>query len=115
MQTPGLNMKNHRARFIPLTLAALALQLAVFQTAVAQIWVTNGPLNVARWMHTATLLTNGQVLIAGGLIYNVGGDSQDTNACELYDPSTGTSSFTGSMTYTRHQHTATLLTNGQVL
>jgi hypothetical protein len=57
---------------------------------------------------TATLLTNGQVLFAGGS----GGDEK---ACELYNPSTGTWSSTGSLNYGRGQHTATLLLNGKVL
>jgi hypothetical protein len=56
--------------------------------------------------HTATLLPNGQVLVAGG---TPGG------LAELYDPTTRTWMDTGSLGTTRWYHTATLLPNGQVL
>jgi hypothetical protein len=62
-------------------------------------------------MHTATLLSNGQVLVAGG-DNNVSGQLAST---ELYDPSTGSWTTTGSMSVARTYHTATLLPNGQVL
>jgi phosphohistidine swiveling domain-containing protein len=67
---------------------------------------TTGSMTVARTGHTATLLANGQVLVAGG--------SFDTSA-ELYDPSSGIWTPTGSLTVARFAHTATLLPNGQVL
>jgi hypothetical protein len=56
--------------------------------------------------HTATLLPNGKVLIAGG--------SYDSSA-ELYDPVAGIFTTTESMTVARQEHTATLLQNGKVL
>jgi N-acetylneuraminic acid mutarotase len=56
--------------------------------------------------HTATLLQNGQVLVAGG-------DSFGT--AELYNPATGTWTVTGSMNIARAGYTATLLGNGKVL
>jgi uncharacterized repeat protein (TIGR03803 family) len=93
----------------------LTLNLALVPKALAQTWATNNPMVVARWSHTATLLNNGSVLIAGGLIYNVNGISNDTNACELYDPASGFSSLTAPMQNSRHSHVATLLPGGQVL
>ncbi len=102
------------SRFVP-TLILLVLTLAWVSRSHGQTWATNSPLKAARWSHTAALLTNGSVLIAGGTIYNVSGNFADTNGCELYNPAAGTSTLTGSMQVHRHSHTATRLTNGQVL
>ena len=79
---------------------------------VTKTWsATDGALTTGRYGHTATLLGNGQVLVAGGEMA-VG----PLNSAELYDPDTKTwTATTGTLATARLGHTATLLGNGQVL
>jgi hypothetical protein len=75
-------------------------------------FVATGSMTTARRFHTATLLGNGKVLIAGG--EDAGSNAFAT--AELYDPATGMfTPTTHNMTVARVGHTATLLNNGQVL
>lgn len=69
-----------------------------------------GTMNEARSGHTATLLPNGLVLIAGGW-----GLEGRTSTAELYDPLTGQFHPAASLAWPRASMTATLLQNGQVL
>jgi uncharacterized delta-60 repeat protein len=77
-------------------------------------WIATGNLNVPRSGHTATLLPDGKVLVAGGgNISSTGAVTLDS--AELYDPATGTWSAAGSLTRPRSGHTAMLLPSGKVL
>jgi hypothetical protein len=70
-----------------------------------------GSMMTARLSHTATLLTGGKVLVAGGQL-----DANNLlGKAELYDPSTGSFTATGSLEASRSQHTATLLNDGRLL
>jgi hypothetical protein len=69
-------------------------------------------MGTARGNHTATLLLNGKVLVAGGFNRNT---SSAVATAELYDPATGTWTPTGSLAAARDYHTATLLLSGKVL
>jgi WD40 repeat protein len=77
-------------------------------------WTSTGSLASARFQHTATLLPNGTVLVAGG--DNYGNNRQGIlTSAELYDPASGTWTSAGRLASVRYQHTATLLGNGNVL
>ena len=70
-------------------------------------------LNTPRANATATVLNTGQVLIAGGS--TCASPGCPINSAELYNPTGGTFTYTGTMNVSRFNHTATLLTDGQVL
>ncbi|CAF4298748.1 unnamed protein product, partial [Adineta steineri] len=73
-------------------------------------WTTTDSMKNARWAHTATVLTNGKVLVAGGTS-NIG----VLNNAELYDPSVRMWTTTNNMNSRRYYHSASILPNGQVL
>lgn len=66
---------------------------------------------ISRAAHTATLVRDGKVLIAGGF---GGGESAHASA-ELYNPASRSFELTGSMTVARQSHSATRLPDGKVL
>ena len=76
--------------------------------APAGCWEAAIALDVRRAGHTATLLADGRVLIAGG-----GGDAG--TSVEIYDPSSAQWTNAASLHLTRAGHTATLLADGRVL
>lgn len=80
---------------------------------------TAGKLVVARDSHSATLLPNGMVLVAGGYTHDFDGDAQPEwytmFTAELFDPATSVSAAAASLEGDRAEHVATLLNNGQVL
>ncbi len=109
MKTKTLKLSIHGLMFLTLLLCG-----GLWTYAQTPGWSYTGSLNTPRYKHTATLLPNGQVLVAGG-INNFTPNGSGTNTAELYDPSTGTWSITGSLNMSRYDHTATLLPNGLVL
>ncbi len=92
-----------------LVVAGLVATVLVVSSAIPALagssgtWTKTGSLNVARGEETATLLPNGQVLVAGGADYKWNGYA----SAELYNPLTGKWTFTGSMNsprlYTRQR------------
>jgi hypothetical protein len=89
----------------------------IVTTVSANSWLATGSMNDARDGHTATLLNNGKVLVAGGIKRLGDGSNSTLGTCELYDPATEKWTATGSLSAenSRAYHTATLLADGKVL
>ncbi len=99
-------------------------QNSVLPVAAAELYdpstgtfTATGSMQEARYSHTATLLSGGRVLIAGGdgAMRSSSPAARPLSSAELYDPATGTFSPTGSMAQGRDDFTATLLPDGHVL
>ncbi|MEY2491633.1 MAG: hypothetical protein QOH24_584, partial [Verrucomicrobiota bacterium] len=101
------------ARRVALPLLFLGAGLVLVQPSAAATGVFNntGSLNTGRYQHTATLLQNGMVLVAGGFDSN----GNASTSAELYNPASGIWAVTGNLNTGRDRHTATLLSNGMVL
>ena len=100
--------------YFVLVLLNLATLLEIKPAALAQVspsWSSTGGLNIAVSNHTATLLFDGKVLVAGGGSEKFGFH----NTAELYEPATEAWNLTGSLDTFHSDHTATLLPNGKVL
>jgi WD40 repeat protein len=78
-------------------------------------WSVTGSMHFEREYFTATLLDDGDVLVAGGFASCDDDFCSDNRQAEIYHPSTGAWSVTGSMHKAREQFSATLLANGEVL
>jgi N-acetylneuraminic acid mutarotase len=93
------------ALMVALTLLAPRLAQAVVE------WTLTTPLPSPRYGHTATLLANGKVLVAGGM----GTGFSYLDDCRLFDPSNNTWSPAPHLMHARTSHTATQLVDGSVL
>ena len=105
---PACSILAQRVAF-PLLLLGAGLVLVQPCAAAPFEFETTGSLAAARYGHTATLLANGKVLVAGG------GYGGILASAELYDPARGTWTMTNSLASARFDHTATLLANGKIL
>ncbi len=94
-----------------LAIVALAAVACGPNSSFPGTFTSTGSMINGRYAHTATLLTDGRVLVVGGQ------DSADSwlSSAELYNPKTGAFSIASSMKAARAGHTATLLRNGRVL
>src|SRR5213083_507533 len=101
--------------FLPRTWCLLALALGIASPASAQApgtWAPMADLNQPRAEHTATLLANGTVLVAGGR----DAAGQPLASAEIYDPATGAYTLLASpLPAPVWGHTATRLDDGTVL
>ena len=81
-------------------------------------WTAVAAMTLARQGHSATLLPDATVLVAGGRQWvpvDGGASTIDLAAAELYDPATGSWTATTEMPEHRDESTATLLLDGRVL
>ncbi len=86
----------------------------IYDPSDGSITPLENPMYSPRAHHTATPLSNGKILLVGGL----SGPFSYLRSAEIFDPLTGGGTFTEvtiGMTVSRMNHTATLLTNGKVL
>lgn len=107
-----------RRTLLPVLIALVLGMSTVRSIALAQCeddgeWSGTDSLGTSHMAHTATLLDNGKVLIAGGVSWWA--PSGRTRICELYDPTDDTWSDTGLLAVGRQNHTATRLANGRIL
>jgi len=100
------------SRFVSFAALAVSAGLVFVQPCAGDsgVFANTGSLATARRYHTATLLPNGKVLVAGGV-----NSGNALVSAELYDPASGTWTATGSLATARYFHTETLLPNGKVL
>ena len=96
-----------------------AVAIAELYNPATGTFSSTGNLKVARAGPSSTLLPNGKVLIVGG-VYYTGTPPYNLVAhylasAELYDPTTGTFSLTGSLNTARSSQSTTVLGSGNVL
>src|SRR5712691_3158330 len=90
-------------------LSAILLNSDAAQPASIGSFSPVGSMSLFRRLHTATLLSNGRVLVAGGA------PIAQSAISELYDSATQTWTNSGVLNSGREFHTATLLTDGTVI
>jgi hypothetical protein len=78
-------------------------------------WSLAASMLTARALHTATLLHDGRVLVAGGTESSSDDPSIELASAELYDPATNTWMAAPPMASARANHSATLLSDHRVL
>lgn len=80
----------------------------------ADAWEPVSSLGLARFEHTATLLPDGRVLLAGGMT-DVDGTLEPVGSAELFDPAAGGFVSTNDLEDPRVNHRAVRLSDGAVL
>src|SRR5450759_2541272 len=91
----------------------VALTSAELYNPIAGTWASTGSMHVARTLAHAVLLSNGSVLVMGGCVNDC--LSATTRSAELYNPTAGSFTATGSMIQARAEFGVAVLANGQVL
>ena len=101
-----------RIAFVLITVIALFMAGRLLPTSISAGRIVRGAsMHDRRADHSSTLLPDGRVLIAGGMVEN----GVFLNSAELYDPLKGSFVTTATMQSHRVGHSATLLPDGKVL
>ena len=103
------------ARLLTLLVCGLVGAPAVVTAQSSGTFTRTSDMTASRSLHSATLLSNGQVLVAGGASSSSLSETAILASAEVYDPSAGAFRAVGAMTTARRVHTATLLPDGRVL
>lgn len=82
---------------------------------VGNAWHATASMKVFRSSTTATLLSDGKVLVAAGFDISKLGLAAYLYSAEVYDPAADQWTFTGSLSVARSLHEAAALTTGKVL
>src|SRR5690349_19947389 len=108
--------KRSISRIFPIAFILILILTQAIPARADGSWTSVNPMGITRAQHTATLLSDGKVLIAGG--YDQPGSPSSIvfrASTEIFDPATNAWSSMASMTIARSGHTATLLPGGKVL
>ncbi|MFI0976331.1 Kelch repeat-containing protein [Streptomyces sp. NPDC021093] len=97
------------------TPGAPALATTELYDPATRAWTVSGAMAGPRAGHSAVLLADGRVLVAGGTALRSAQNVKALHTAELYDPAAGTWSAAGDMTEARTGHTAVPLAAGAVL
>ncbi|MFE6839068.1 Kelch repeat-containing protein [Streptomyces sp. NPDC057705] len=92
-----------------------ALATAELYDPATGTWTPAREMGDARWHHQAVLLSDGRVLVAGGLTDTGRSRARELGLCEIHDPQTGLWTPTAALHETRCGHQSLLLADGTVL
>ncbi len=104
-----LRLKNGRTTTI-IAATVLVVTLNTFAFSASGAWTSTASVHTPRDGHTATLLPNGNVVIAGGE-----NNDQALNSSEVYSPTFGSWTASGNLNVARSNANALLLPNGSTL
>ena len=114
-RAPSAMLLDGRVLFVGGVQDSEAASSELFDPATNTFSRTAGVMAELRHGHSATTLTDGRVLVAGGRMPTGLRTSTLLDTAELFDPATGTFSPTGRMVVGSEAHVATLLADGRVL
>src|SRR5262249_54017340 len=102
-------MRIHFRKMVTLALGAMAISPILARAVETGAFTLVQPMSQFRRFHTATLLANGNVLVAGGAPF------APAAVAEVYDPAAQSWTNSGALKTGREFHTATLLQDGRVV